>query len=130
MPAHADPIDVYVGSRVKKYRLLLRVSQEELAEAIGVTFQQVQKYESGHNRISASRLYDIATFLGRRVQDFYTGIEKEVPKSRLAAVGVVTDPPNHMQLSETLTLVRNYYKLDGPVRAAVHDLIKKFLSRL
>ena len=55
-----DPVDIHVGKRIKLRRTLLRISQEQLAGKIGVTFQQVQKYESGHNRVSASRLYDIS----------------------------------------------------------------------
>lgn len=70
-----DPFDVYVGSRVRARRLGLRVSQTKLGDATGVTFQQVQKYENGTNRIGAARLYRIARTLGVEVAYFFEGIE-------------------------------------------------------
>src|ERR1700733_557037 len=71
----ANPIDVHVGSRVRFRRMLLGMSQEKLGEKLGLTFQQVQKYEKGINRIGASRLFDLAQVLGVPVQFFY----EEVP---------------------------------------------------
>ena len=65
------PIDVHVGLRIRLRRKELGVSQEKLAEAIGLTFQQVQKYEKGANRVSASRLHQVATVLGCSVADFF-----------------------------------------------------------
>ncbi len=67
----ANPIDIHVGSRVRFRRMLLGMSQEKLGEKLGLTFQQVQKYEKGINRIGASRLYDLAQVLGVPVQFFY-----------------------------------------------------------
>jgi transcriptional regulator with XRE-family HTH domain len=67
----ANPIDIHVGSRVRFRRMLLGMSQEKLGERLGLTFQQVQKYEKGINRIGASRLYDLAQVLGVPVQFFY-----------------------------------------------------------
>jgi Predicted transcriptional regulators len=67
----ANPIDVHVGSRVRLRRMLLGMSQEKLGDALGLTFQQVQKYEKGTNRIGASRLFDLAKVLGVNVQFFY-----------------------------------------------------------
>jgi transcriptional regulator with XRE-family HTH domain len=67
----ANPIDVHVGSRVRLRRMLLGMSQERLGERLGLTFQQVQKYEKGVNRIGASRLFDLAQVLGVPVQFFY-----------------------------------------------------------
>lgn len=66
-----NPVDVHVGSRVRSRRVFLRMSQERLGELLGLTFQQVQKYEKGDNRISASRLFDLARVLGVPVQYFY-----------------------------------------------------------
>jgi transcriptional regulator with XRE-family HTH domain len=66
-----NPIDVHVGSRVRLQRMLLGISQEKLGERLGLTFQQVQKYEKGVNRIGASRLFDLAQVLGVSVQFFY-----------------------------------------------------------
>ena len=66
-----NPIDIHVGSRVRFRRMLLGMSQEKLGELLGLTFQQVQKYEKGINRIGASRLFEIANVLGVNVQFFY-----------------------------------------------------------
>src|ERR1700730_17173912 len=66
-----DPVDVYVGGRVRTRRLLLGMNQEELARALGLTFQQVQKYESGANRVSASRLWEIAGILNMPIAYFF-----------------------------------------------------------
>ena len=69
----ANPIDAHVGSRVRLRRMLLGMSQERLGEQLGLTFQQVQKYEKGVNRIGASRLFELAQILGVPVQFFYDG---------------------------------------------------------
>src|SRR5262249_52726692 len=66
-----NPIDLHVGSRVRLQRMLLGMSQEKLGERLGLTFQQIQKYEKGINRIGASRLFDLAQVLGVNVQFFY-----------------------------------------------------------
>ena len=68
-----DPVDKYVGGRVRAARLTLRMSQEKLGEGLGVSFQQVQKYEKGTNRISASRMTKIANLLQREVAWFFLG---------------------------------------------------------
>jgi len=69
-----NPIDVHVGARVRRFRKQMNVSQEKLAEALGLTFQQVQKYERGANRISASKLYEIACTLHRSISEFFEGL--------------------------------------------------------
>src|ERR1700752_933156 len=73
-----NPIDVHVGSRVRLRRTLLGMSQEKLGEAIGLTFQQVQKYERGANRVGASRLYDLSRVLDVPVSFFFDDISTEV----------------------------------------------------
>src|SRR5947207_15188367 len=77
-----NPIDVHVGSRVRFRRMLLGMSQEKLGERLGLTFQQVQKYEKGINRIGASRLFDLSQVLGVPVQFFY----EEAPASKAPAL--------------------------------------------
>ena len=77
-----NPIDVHVGSRVRFRRMLLGMSQEKLGEKLGLTFQQIQKYEKGINRIGASRLFDLAQVLGVPVQFFY----EEAPDRRAGAL--------------------------------------------
>lgn len=74
-----DPIDVHVGRRLRQARLLAGLSQEELGEGIGVSFQAVQKYEHGENRLSASRLFRAAKLLARSVSFFFDDIEEESP---------------------------------------------------
>src|SRR5918992_4717448 len=81
----ANPIDLHVGSRVRLRRMLLGMSQEKLAERLGLTFQQIQKYEKGINRIGASRLFDLAQVLGVPVQFFYDDAPVAVTAER--AVG-------------------------------------------
>jgi transcriptional regulator with XRE-family HTH domain len=70
-----NPVDVHVGSRVRMQRMLIGMSQEKLGEALGLTFQQVQKYEKGANRIGASRLYEIGAVLGVPIEYFFEGLE-------------------------------------------------------
>src|SRR5690606_38628517 len=79
----ANPIDVHVGSRVRLRRMLLGMSQEKLGEHLGLTFQQIQKYEKGINRIGASRLFDLSKVLGVPVQFFY----EDLPSSGAEAPG-------------------------------------------
>src|SRR3954465_5774450 len=79
----ANPVDVHVGSRVRLRRMLLGMSQEKLGEHLGLTFQQVQKYEKGSNRVSASKLYQMAQVLGVPVQFFY----EDLPGSRADGSG-------------------------------------------
>src|SRR5262245_60591158 len=89
-----NPIDVHVGSRVRFRRMLLGMSQEKLGEKLGLTFQQVQKYEKGINRIGASRLFDLAQVLGVTVQFFY----EEAPAAevhQLVPDGFAEKPDEH-----------------------------------
>lgn len=70
-----NPVDVHVGSRIRMRRKLIGVSQEQLSDVLGLTFQQVQKYENGHNRVSASKLWDIARKLEVDVSYFFEGLQ-------------------------------------------------------
>src|ERR1700704_2742273 len=103
-----DPVDVDVGGRVRTRRLLLGMNQEELAKRLGLTFQQVQKYESGANRVSASRLWEIAEVLGVTPENFFSGLpfgeegEQTPEDQRLREM---------MQRPETIDLVRFYYRI-------------------
>jgi len=124
-----DPVDIHVGGRVRLRRTLLGLSQEKLGEAVGLTFQQIQKYERGANRIGASRMYDLSQVLDVPVSFFYDDMSEEV-KDRNALeesgagedVEVEKDP---LTRRETLELVRAYYKVDSPsVRKRVFELVK------
>src|SRR5258707_2708635 len=115
-----NPIDIHVGSRVRLRRTLLGMSQEKLGEAIGLTFQQVQKYERGANRVGASRLYDLSRVLDVPVSFFFE--EMAAPgESSAHTSGLAEGPagyePDPMLKRETLELVRAYYKIpDAQVR--------------
>lgn len=130
-----NPIDVHVGSRVRLRRTLLGMSQEKLGEAIGLTFQQVQKYERGANRIGASRLFDLSRVLDVPVSFFFDDMPQE------AAMAQVQDDdedgtsyeerptssyePDPMAKRETLELVRAYYRINDPsVRKRLFELTK------
>lgn len=80
-PHTANPVDIHVGARVRLRRKMQGYSQSELAEALGLTFQQVQKYERGGNRISASKLYEIARFLNVPIAYFFEGYSQGVSES-------------------------------------------------
>ncbi len=123
-----DPIDVYVGTRVRARRVGLRISQTKLGKAIGVTFQQVQKYENGKNRIGASNLYKISKNLGVDVAFFFEGIEvakeanswaelSDVPQARFES-----DP---MTSREALELMHNFYRVsDESVRRRLAQFVR------
>src|SRR5271154_3437980 len=89
-----NPIDVHVGNRVRLRRTLLGMSQEKLGEAIGLTFQQVQKYERGANRIGASRLFDLSRVLDVPVSFFFDDMSDDVSRRspRLMVAGLAEDP--------------------------------------
>ncbi|MGP1394068.1 MAG: helix-turn-helix domain-containing protein [Inquilinaceae bacterium] len=125
---HPHPIDVHVGSRLRLRRTLLGMSQEKLGEAIGLTFQQVQKYERGANRIGASRLHDLSRVLDVPVAFFFEDAPS-AKASRAQAAGMAEDAepytPDPMAKRETLELVRAYYRIHNPaLRRRVFDLIK------
>lgn len=130
----ANPIDVHVGARTRLRRTLLGMSQEKLGEAIGLTFQQVQKYERGANRIGASRLFDLSRVLDVPVSFFFDDMGEDAQSSSPAAVikgeAVTTaaspgDERNPMAKRETLELVRAYYSItDESVRRKVYELAK------
>lgn len=127
MPAQPHPVDVHVGSRVRLRRTLLGMSQQKLAEAIGLTFQQVQKYEKGANRIGSSRLYQLSKVLDISIAYFFEDFQGPASNRQ---PGLAEAPPmgfRHDPLvrRETLELVRAYYKItDSSVRKRLFDLTK------
>ena len=105
------PIDIHVGNRVRLRRVLLGMSQEDLASRLGITFQQVQKYERGLNRISGSRLYDISKILQANIDYFFDEFQtehKEMPFDENTPLS------NLMQQEEALVLVNAYNKIKKP----------------
>jgi len=131
IPGVSDPIDVHVGSRVRLRRTLLGLSQERLGEAVGLTFQQIQKYERGANRIGASRMYDLAHVLDVPVSFFFDDMPDDVKQRDAAPVNVAVDDeatgaePNPLNRRETLELVRAYYRISSArVRKRMFELVK------
>ncbi|NJO22780.1 MAG: helix-turn-helix transcriptional regulator [Sphingomonadales bacterium] len=125
-----NPIDVHVGSRVRLRRMLLGVSQERLGERLGLTFQQIQKYEKGVNRIGASRLFDLAQVLGVPIQFFYDDApagESHAP----SAAGMAERPADgyifdFLNTREGLELNRAFARISDPKsRRAILDLVRK-----
>jgi len=127
------PVDVHVGGRVRMRRTLLGMSQEKLGEAIGLTFQQVQKYERGTNRIGASRLYDLSKVLDVPVGFFFEDIDGYWTPGEAqvgsAHAGLAEDQSDYdldpMAKRETLELVRAYYRIRDPqVRKRLFEMCK------
>ncbi|MFT8419719.1 MAG: helix-turn-helix transcriptional regulator [Acetobacter sp.] len=145
---HAETIDAHVGKRIRLRRTLLGLSQEKLGEALGVTFQQIQKYERGTNRVGASRLYDIATALDVPISFFFDdmlstqaiGVANRgfaetrkpfgapvapPPAPTTTPLQVMADEQDMLARKETLDLVRAYYQIpDSTLRQKMLELIQ------
>jgi len=123
----ANAIDLHVGKRLRRRRRLLGLTQQQLAESIGIRFQQIQKYECGANRVTASRLYELAVALNVPVNYFFEGLQQAATSP--TAPGA---PANDRDLiaadvlsqKETLELIRAYYKLGERPRRRLLDLAK------
>ncbi len=131
-----SPIDMHVGARIRLRRTLMGMSQERLGEALGLTFQQVQKYERGVNRVGASRLFDLSRVLDVSISFFFDDMPEPLANihgtyQTTRAVGGFAEAQDSfgvddsMNRRETLELVRAYYRITDPaVRKRVFDLIK------
>ncbi len=108
-------IDIHVGWRVRERRSLLRMTQQELGDNIGIKYQQIQKYETGTNRISASRMWDIAAAMEVPVSFFFEGIDGQAPDMGMVRGDPLTD-------KEALNLVRTYYAIPKNQRRHLFDL--------
>jgi transcriptional regulator with XRE-family HTH domain len=133
----ANSIDKYVGTRLRQRRSLIGMSQEKLAEAVGITFQQIQKYENGANRISASRLFQLSKILDVPVGFFfenYSGRTKIPAAYKGLAEGKqagIEGQEDLMQRKETLELVRIYYSIRDPqLRKDLLKLVKGMAENL
>jgi transcriptional regulator with XRE-family HTH domain len=116
-----DPVDVHVGARIRTRRLLLGMNQETLASALGLTFQQVQKYEGGSNRVSASRLAEMAQILSVPVMYFFNDLEQagETASRDEQKIREI------MQRPEAIELIRWYYAIsDSGIRQQFLDMVK------
>lgn len=127
-----SPIDVHVGSRIRLRRTLMGMSQERLGDALGLTFQQVQKYERGVNRVGASRLFDLSRVLDVPISFFFDDLPDSISGGlaggrRMMGFADGQDPlgDETMNRRETLELVRAYYRIADPgLRKKVFELIK------
>ncbi len=127
----ANPIDIYVGNRLRLRREMLKISQMKLASLLGITFQQVQKYEKGTNRIGASRIWDIASVLKVPVSYFYEGIDEKIEKysprrlyginDESVSVDTETDP---LFKKSNIELINAFEKIKNPkLQQLIHDMI-------
>jgi transcriptional regulator with XRE-family HTH domain len=128
-----NPIDVHVGSRVRFRRMLLGMSQEKLGERLGLTFQQIQKYEKGINRIGASRLFDLSQVLGVPVQFFYEEAPSGEPR-QLVPNGFAEKPEEgsiveFLRSRDGLELNKAFVRIsDAKARRAIVDLVRSLAN--
>ncbi len=115
------PVDVHVGKRIRHRRWMNGTTQQQLAEKVGIKFQQIQKYETGMNRVSASRLWDIARALGVPVAFFFEGLD--MPLSEVEVAG--SDMPGDILSDrEALELLRSYYAIPENQRRRLFELAR------
>lgn len=117
----AHPVDVHVGKRVRHRRWLVGMTQQQLAEKVGIKFQQIQKYETGANRVSASRLWDIADALDVPVAFFFEGLEDTQSDAAPLSESV---PADLLGDKEALDLIRSYYSIPENQRRRLFELAR------
>lgn len=115
------PVDVHVGKRVRHRRWMVGMTQQQLAGKVGIKFQQIQKYETGMNRISASRLWDIAEALEVPVSFFFEGLDEQVDAAMTEKDGV---PGDILADKEALELIRSYYLIPEMQRRRLFELAR------
>ena len=133
-----NAVDVHVGKRIRLRRTLLGMSQEQLGVALNITFQQVQKYERGANRVSASRLWDISQIIDVPISYFFEDMSDSTVRSspRKVATGnagevIVDEIKDPMARRETLELVRTYYSIEhAHVRRRIADMVKAIATTI
>jgi transcriptional regulator with XRE-family HTH domain len=127
-----NPIDKHVGARVRMRRMMLSMSQEKLGDALGLTFQQVQKYEKGTNRIGASRIQQIAHILQVPVSFFFEG-GPSAPGGRADGMGEAPSPAyvsEFLSTSDGLALTKAFMRIeDAKLRRRIVDLVEQIASR-
>ncbi|WP_299615193.1 helix-turn-helix domain-containing protein [uncultured Tateyamaria sp.] len=116
----AHLVDVHVGKRIRQRRWLIGMTQQKLADMVGIKFQQIQKYETGANRVSASRLWDIGEAMGVPVAFFFEGLKEDL--SQAATEGNV--PPDMLSDKEAMELVRTYYAIPENQRRRLFELAR------
>lgn len=124
----AHKVDIHVGKRIRQRRWLTGMTQQKLAELVGIKFQQIQKYETGANRVSASRLWDIADALDVNVAFFFDGIQVEdanAPAAVMVKNAAMTNVPlDVMGDKEAMDLIRSYYAIPEDQRRRLFELAR------
>ena len=133
MAEERNPVDKHVGSRIRMRRTLLGMSQEKLGDAVALTFQQIQKYEKGANRVGASRLYQFSRLLNVPPAFFFDEMSADVANAPIIPGGLAEEavPFEHDPVAkrETLEMVRSYYRIQDPVvRKRIFEMIKAIAS--
>jgi len=111
------PVDVHVGKRIRHRRWMIGMTQQQLADRVGIKFQQIQKYETGMNRVSASRLWDIADAMDVPVSFFFEGLDSRNDADQQIEGDIFSD-------KEALLLIRSYYAIPEAQRRRLFDLAK------
>jgi transcriptional regulator with XRE-family HTH domain len=117
----AHKVDVHVGKRIRQRRWLTGMTQQKLAEMVGIKFQQIQKYETGANRVSASRLWDIAEALDVDVSFFFEGLREEEGQEPASQGSALVDMIGD---KEAMDLVRSYYSIPENQRRRLFELAR------
>ncbi len=127
-----NPVDKHVGSRVRMRRMMLAMSQEKLGDALGLTFQQVQKYEKGTNRIGASRLQQISHILQVPVSFFFEGAPTVALATRADGMGEAPSPgyvSDFLATSDGLALTKAFMRIgDSKLRRRIVDLVEQIAN--
>lgn len=111
------PVDAHVGKRVRHRRWMIGMTQQQLADKVGIKFQQIQKYETGMNRVSASRLWDIADAMGVSISFFFEGLNEAEGAKPAGSPDLTAD-------KEALDLLRSYYAIPEAQRRRLFDLAR------
>ncbi|GHD99525.1 Cro/Cl family transcriptional regulator [Defluviimonas sp. 20V17] len=111
------PVDAHVGKRIRHRRWMVGMTQQQLADQVGIKFQQIQKYETGMNRVSASRLWDIAASLSVPISFFFEGLDDQRESQGKVEGDILAD-------KEALELVRSYYAIPEQQRRRLFDLAR------
>lgn len=114
-------VDVHVGQRIRQRRWLTGMTQQKLAELVGIKFQQIQKYETGANRVSASRLWDIADALSVDISFFFEGLKSDADKASETPKKVPVDVTGD---KEAMDLIRSYYSIPEDQRRRLFELAR------
>lgn len=118
------PVDAFVGKRIRQRRWMVGVTQQQLADKVGIKFQQIQKYETGMNRVSASRLWDIAQVLGVEIAYFFEGLGQAEDREENAPTAPPFAIDDIFAEREALELVRSYYAIPEAQRRRLFELAR------